>query len=239
MSKEELDKIKIMYPEISVGQAYDLTGKIFEKWKVLYRTHNSKRGTSWVCQCSCKQGTIRPVDAKSLLNGSSKSCGCLRIEIINDLNDKKIHQRDEQGKIIAKRCYRCERWLPISEYHHSSSQKDGYAGECKECTYSSTTGRYNIYKKNAKKRNIIFDITKEQFDNITSQPCFYCGEYSKQSTEGEVYTGIDRIDSQGEYSINNIVPCCAVCNKMKMELSKNDFLAQIEKISKHQRSKHE
>lgn len=38
-----MDSIKEQYPEIPVGtRAEDLTGKIFNNWKVLYRTNNNK-----------------------------------------------------------------------------------------------------------------------------------------------------------------------------------------------------
>lgn len=48
-----MDLIKEEYPEISVGtRAEDLTGKTFNNWKVLYRTHNNKNNkTVWVCEC--------------------------------------------------------------------------------------------------------------------------------------------------------------------------------------------
>lgn len=35
---------KIIYPEIPVGKAEDLTNQIFGKWKVLYRTNNDSTG---------------------------------------------------------------------------------------------------------------------------------------------------------------------------------------------------
>jgi hypothetical protein len=37
---------------------------------------------------------------------------------------------------------------------------------------------------------------------------------------------VDRIDSDGVYSPNNSVPCCATCNFMKGSLSVEEFLAK-------------
>jgi hypothetical protein len=51
-----------------------------------------------------------------------------------------------------------------------------------------------------------------------------------------VYNGLDRIDSNLGYVRSNVVPCCAVCNYMKQELSLSEFLDQVAKIHNvHQR----
>lgn len=56
-----------------------------------------------------------------------------------------------------------------------------------------------------------FELTKEQFYNLISQPCYYCGDKEKE------FNGIDRIDSQKGYIIDNCVTCCEYCNKMKLD----------------------
>ena len=57
----------------------DLTGQIFNRWIVLKQATSSiKNRTSWICRCIC--GNIRNVDANSLRQRISKSCGCLRSE---------------------------------------------------------------------------------------------------------------------------------------------------------------
>ena len=60
----------------------NLVGKTFGRWTVLELwPERSKDGhVLWLCQCSCEQKTIRPVLGKSLRNGKSLSCGCLRRE---------------------------------------------------------------------------------------------------------------------------------------------------------------
>jgi hypothetical protein len=49
--------------------------------------------------------------------------------------------------------------------------------------------RFHAYKRNAKLRNISFDITKEQFEAITKKRCIYCDKFSL----GRDFSGIDRI----------------------------------------------
>ena len=212
------------YEQIDIGRAENLINQKFGRWKVLYRTTNNQQGkVRWVCKCDCANHTIKAVDAKSLKSGTSTNCGCQRQETLFNLNDHKTHQRNAEGNIIAKRCFRCGEWLSLDNFWKSSSQKDGYCGECKTCSNKSKENRYNIYKKNAKRRNIDFKLTKEEFYNITQLPCFYCGDFHD-------YNGIDRIDSTKDYTINNCVSCCEICNKMKLDYSVEFWINHMKKI---------
>ena len=93
--------IKNQYPEIKVGtRAEDLTGKVFNNWKVLYRTNNIGQKVAWVCQCQCEKKTIKVVQSRNLKQGLSKDCGCGRLKTISEKADKKIHQRDNNNNII-------------------------------------------------------------------------------------------------------------------------------------------
>lgn len=57
----------------------DLTGKTFGRWTVLEKDRESST-IRWICQCSCKEKTIRSVKANDLKSGKSTSCGCKRKE---------------------------------------------------------------------------------------------------------------------------------------------------------------
>ena len=85
---------------------------------------------------------------------------------------------------------------------------------------------YNSYKQNAKSRGFTFNLTLEQVKKLVDSNCYYCG-----STDSK---GIDRVDSKKDYAIDNIVPCCGICNIMKNKYSKSIFFNQISKIyNKH------
>ena len=74
--------------------------------------------------------------------------------------------------------------------------------------HSSPRGRFSSYRSNAKKRNIPFLLTEEEFKGFWQKPCVYCG--------AEIETiGLDRVDSSGPYHIDNVVPCCWPCNENK------------------------
>ena len=85
-------------------------------------------------------------------------------------------------------------------------------------------GRLNSYKKGAKARSLTFELTEKQFKTFWKQPCFYCGDEIKT-------VGLDRMDSNIGYSMDNVVACCSVCNKMKMCLSANKFIKQCKKVA--------
>ena len=47
-----------------------------------------------------------------------------------------------------------------------------------------------------------------------------------------LYNGIDRKDNNIGYIIENCVSCCGICNRMKMDMSYDDFLNHIRLIYK-------
>jgi hypothetical protein len=57
----------------------DLTGRVFGRLTALeLDAENPKKGTFWICRCSC--GNIKSVLAPHLKNGNTKSCGCICTE---------------------------------------------------------------------------------------------------------------------------------------------------------------
>ena len=131
-------------------------------------------------------------------------------------NREKIRTRDRLPENKAKR----------KQYRESHREQE----RARRKHYDTTAkGRYSIYKQNAKQRNIEFDLTFEDFDNITKQPCFYCGGFNGKCDDIS-YGGLDRIDSNNGYILDNVVPCCEICNKMKLDHDLHDFLEHIKKI---------
>ena len=92
--------------------------------------------------------------------------------------------------------------------------------------------RYTVYKRNAKNKNRNLDLTEDEFIEISKQPCIYCGGYS-DTYNGNQFNGIDRFDSNLGYSLNNCVPCCATCNRMKMDLPANEWINKMKQIIKY------
>jgi esterase/lipase superfamily enzyme len=77
---------------------------------------------------------------------------------------------------------------------------------------------YSKYKYNANKRGIIFNISQEEFNKFFKMKCTYCGSFL------EGCNGIDRINSNKGYFSENCTPCCKICNFMKLDYTKDQFI---------------
>ena len=95
----------------------------------------------------------------------------------------------------------------------------------------SLKARYKKYELDAKKRGLPFELSLEEFDEITKMSCEYCGGYSDE-LNGIKFNGIDRIDSNKGYTEDNCVPCCIYCNRMKLDYSTEFWFNQMKKILK-------
>lgn len=113
--------------------------------------------------------------------------------------------------------------------------KKNHKGDSKSCL---STLRWS-YEHQAKRRGLTFELTKEQFAELTKQDCWYCGREPAQikrdchrAPKGAyyIYNGIDRIDNAVGYTEANCIPCCGKCNWMKGTLHAEDFIVQIRKI---------
>jgi hypothetical protein len=93
---------------------------------------------------------------------------------------------------------------------------------------------YKSYKGGAKRRNLNFNLSKNEFKEITSKKCHYCNiepaTKSKTITSIYLYNGIDRKDNKIGYELFNCLPCCTLCNKAKRDLDYNVFIDWINRF---------
>jgi hypothetical protein len=94
------------------------------------------------------------------------------------------------------------------------------------------------YKTGARNRSLSCELTIEQVGELCKSDCHYCGappapRHSTLVWGGMVVNGIDRRDSTVGYTIANCVPCCSTCNRMKMALPVDTFIAQVKRIAEH------
>src|SRR5262249_46953177 len=101
---------------------------------------------------------------------------------------------------------------------------------------------HNSYRKSARNRGHAWGLTGEDFDRLTSQDCFYCGQPPSRvqrplrgSYEGGdfVYNGIDRVDNKLGYTLENVVPCCKTCNYAKRDMPHDEFMAWIARLTEY------
>jgi hypothetical protein len=74
-------------------------------------------------------------------------------------------------------------------------------------------------------RNVGFYLTRRQFEALARRPCAYCGRGDKRS-------GCDRLDDEAGYSVQNTVPCCPLCNRLKMKWGAREFLLKAAQVAR-------
>jgi hypothetical protein len=154
------------------------------------------------------------------------------------------------GKRKNKICWEClcecGKTVILPAYYISSkSRKRRFCGKGGHSTVGEGNAAFNVffsvYKHNAKRRKIEFNITKDEARYISQLPCHYCGNPPRNRIKSKmrrmigdfVYSGIDRVDNTRGYVMDNIVPCCEVCNWMKRDFSGTEFMQHIKKIYTH------
>lgn len=71
----------------------NLIGKRFGRLSVISESENKNGRTAWLCKCDC--GNYKVICSKVLINGQTKSCGCISREKVKARNTKhgKRHTR--------------------------------------------------------------------------------------------------------------------------------------------------
>lgn len=153
------------------------------------------------------------------------------------------------SKQVGKRLFyvvKCKKCNNVLEMRKDSIT-DGAKVSCVKCkgngikpSMKAPINAYMYYyMQGAKSRGFLWNLTLDQFKDIISKNCFYCNSkpmpmqslarYNK-TTEKLFVNGVDRIDSNKGYELNNCVSCCSMCNKMKQDFSQSDFFNKITKI---------
>lgn len=173
--------------------------KKFNRLLCLERTdRRSKKGSAiYKFQCDC--GNIYYSDITQVKRGVSKSCGCLHKEHLG---------------IIA-------------------------LGKPEEASYGE---KFRAYKGKAKRRGYKWELSYAHFKYIIKKECIYCGSKPKSfncylqkdlsrrtgeetlknetvSRQWVKINGVDRIDNNVGYNLNNCIPCCKICNQAKSNSS--------------------
>lgn len=101
----------------------DLTGNKIFRWNVIKRAEDridkrGKRIIMWECECEC--GTVRDVRHDNLIQGTSKSCGCLKREKSVELGkrNKKKNTYDLDGEYGIGYTHKGEEfWFDKEDYN--------------------------------------------------------------------------------------------------------------------------
>jgi hypothetical protein len=226
---------------------------------IILKEFKSNKNNHYLCLCKCICGKEKIIEKQSITTGKTKSCGC-RTGISNRKNlsgkrfgrlkvlyiDHTVKTNNKHGYIDFYKC-KCDcgnemivngRTLPYHKRKCHCIEKIKYGD------YHVVIRKlFNIYQRGSKKRKLNFHLTLDQFYNIISQNCYYCGckpnqiiinsANKKKNKIKYIYNGIDRINNNLGYTIKNSVSCCKKCNFMKSTFSKIDFIKHINLIYKN------
>ena len=242
----------------------DLTGQKFGRLLVINFDSKAKDGRlKWSCLCDCGKEFI--AYGASLRSTDKKSCGCLEEERRN-LCGKKYGRWTVISKIGPNKKYHCTDYLCECECGTKKrvastklKRKKSLSCGCFRIEDinrrawkatipnggSAFNSLFRLYLNGAKKRNLTFGITKEEFKFFTKQSCNWCGIEPNQKhkpggrvrSEAYVYNGIDRLNSQAGYLYANCVSACGQCNIAKMDYSESDFLTWVGKVYEQNKTK--
>lgn len=117
----------------------------------------------------------------------------------------------------CRKCYNKSRKKFNKKYYEQNkvrilTRNKKYSKENYDKILAAPSNRYSRAKAMAKKRNRCFSLTIEEYMDQLRKPCFYCGSDLQAERCG---VGLDRIDNSRGYELNNVLPCCRVCNMIR------------------------
>lgn len=103
--------------------------------------------------------------------------------------------------------------------------------------YAAQTQLYTDYRVNsAKRRGLVWKISRNLFNKLTQQPCHYCGVSlsnlmkAKYGNGDFAYNGLDRKNNGQGYIPENVLPCCKICQRAKMDMPYAEFLGYLRRV---------
>lgn len=235
----------------------DIVGRRYGRWTV-ESLHGDLLygGKGWNCVCDCGNRGI--VSKANLRSGSSKSCGCLRADLVskrclNDLTGKRFgrYTVTHRGKDTS---YGEVRWCCVCDCgeHRLVQSLSLVNGSSKSCGclmrelvkermrgpkvhFTSISKKLSSRLANYKTRAVDFDeefgFSDAEFFDFCQKDCFYCGRSAEHFSPP--INGIDRVNNAMGYSKENCVPCCSQCNIAKNKHSAESFIAMCENVVKN------
>ncbi len=219
---------------INVGDRYN--NLIVEKIGI----KNKHNQSFLICRCSC--GNEVSCMPHNLITGKTKSCGCLKQEKLKIYNTKyyvgskigmltilkEYDTRDPNGKRMFQVQCDCGIVKDISIHYGMKS-----CGCLKRISKIPEKDLFTRYRRNSIKKNKQFNLSIDQFKGLIYSNCHYCGsspDSKLRVINSDLHLGIDRIDSNNGYTMDNCVSCCSNCNYAKRTLSYKEFMLLIKSI---------
>lgn len=103
-----------------MGKIKNIKGQRFGKLIVLEYKETINHKAIWLCQCDC--GEQVEVLSMCLLNGDTKSCGCIHKKQLIQRNKTQIFNRYKTHHLSKTKIY--QRWVKMKARCYNKNQKD-------------------------------------------------------------------------------------------------------------------
>jgi hypothetical protein len=105
---------------------------------------------------------------------------------------------------------------------------------------SALVNLFSQYRHKAKERGYEWGLNIDEFFELVTSPCHYTGRVpqqefippGKEPSPTLYWNGIDRVDNTKGYIPNNCVSCWGVVNKMKLTMTKEEFIGVCNEVAK-------
>lgn len=228
----------------------DITNKKFGKLLVVSQAYGRDKNQRVLWNVVCECGTEKVLNTSDIKK--SKSCGCLlkthfinrTDEVYNGLLFKEYLGKSKYNCHIYFIQCRCGKVFKAESNDILSNRINscGCLKNAKQISNAMPKQKrlinylYRDYKDKAKKRQIFFNLTREEFEVLILKNCSYCGSSPsnvkkiRDFNEVLLYNGIDRVDNNKGYTTENSTSCCFLCNQAKHRLPLNSFIDWIKRV---------
>ena len=197
--------------------------------------HYGKMATPILKKCSCSRAP-QPLDQFLDKNGKEVAT-CLKCRTKAKKYDQKPERKEYHNELQREKKYYVE-WRarqleerPEEFREHNNQVNSAWRAENAE--HAARWARVNVnprldaIKRSAEQRNIEWHLTDEEAKSMLLRPCVYCKHIDLQVR----VNGIDRMDSNKNYTIENCRPCCKNCNYMKGTFDPRTFIEWARRIA--------
>ncbi len=107
---------------------------------------------------------------------------------------------------------------------------------------------FRQYGRRAKSTGREFDFSFENFQALVQKPCHYCGaqdvrswasvgmrplrkKYPGAVVQDVLINGLDRVEQDRGYTLDNCVSCCKLCNYGKHTQSQTEYIERCRRVA--------
>jgi hypothetical protein len=124
-------------------------------------------------------------------------------------------------------CTSCRANKPVEEFYKTKNRRGEVVPTptCQACCTERDflpQMRYSRLRSQSKLEGKALAMTLEEYSKMVGQPCYYCGRKVRERGRG-----LDRLATDGPYSVDNCVSSCGICNVTRSDIFNIDEMKRI------------